>query len=172
MPFTTPKTWSVNEVVTAANMNTHLRDNMAWVATDMPHCRALRAAVQTLGTSGTAEVIAFSDADAFDVGAMHNPASNNSRITVPSGGGGVYFIGCQGTFAANSTGERRLQIRLNGTTNIFENRHQSVANALPMQVWGFYALVAGDFVEILATQVSGGSLDISNLAFWAAWYAT
>ena len=31
MPWTTPKTWATNEVVTAANMNTHLRDNMAFL---------------------------------------------------------------------------------------------------------------------------------------------
>ena len=31
MPWTAPKTWSVAEVVTAANMNTHLRDNLNYI---------------------------------------------------------------------------------------------------------------------------------------------
>lgn len=171
MPFTTPKVWSVNEVVTAANMNTHLKDNMSWVATDKPRCRALRAGVQSITGSGP-EFIGFSDADAFDVGAMHNPASNNTRLTVPSGGDGTYLIGGQGAFAANSTGERRLDLRINGSTTIAQSRGAAITNIMAIQIVTFYALAAGDFVELGAGQTSGGALDSLNWIFWATWIGT
>lgn len=171
MPFTTPATYLVNQVLTAANLNTYLRDNMAWVATDMPHCRALRSATQSITGSGP-EFIAFNDADAFDVGAMHNPASNNTRITVPSGGGGVYMIGGQLAYAANSTGERRLDLRINGVTTIAQNRGAAITNISVVQIVTLYALAAGDYVELGAGQTSGGALDALNGIFWAAWYST
>lgn len=31
MAWTSPKTWSISEVVTAAMLNTHLRDNLNWI---------------------------------------------------------------------------------------------------------------------------------------------
>lgn len=40
--------------------------------------------------SGTAEVIGFDATDVYDASGMHNPASNNTRVTVPYGG--VYLL--------------------------------------------------------------------------------
>jgi hypothetical protein len=48
MPWTTPKTWSVAEVVTAANMNAQLRDNLSLV----PHF-VVKAADETVTSSTT-----------------------------------------------------------------------------------------------------------------------
>lgn len=56
--FTTPKTWSVNELVTAAMFNTHMRDNQLaiWVGTtagDMEYyVNSVRKARIAIGTNG------------------------------------------------------------------------------------------------------------------------
>jgi hypothetical protein len=50
MPWTAPKTWSAGEVVTAANMNIHLRDNML---AGGPHLIARKTADETVASSTT-----------------------------------------------------------------------------------------------------------------------
>ncbi|MGH2374564.1 MAG: hypothetical protein ACRDIC_14005 [bacterium] len=45
MPWTNPKTWSVGELVTAANMNTHVRDNELALGRDV-------YGVRNVGTAG------------------------------------------------------------------------------------------------------------------------
>jgi len=48
MAWTAPKTWSVGEVVTAANMNIHLRDNLLAVG---PHLIARKPSDETVTSS-------------------------------------------------------------------------------------------------------------------------
>jgi len=172
LAWTTPKTWSTNETLTSANMNTHLRDNENWLANDKPRCRIAQSAVQNI-TTGTLTGIQFDGADIFDVGAMHNPASNNTRITIPSGGGGTYLIGVDmASWQDNNTGIRDLIIRVNGattvnwqrlTTNQNTNTYQSLSILLP--------LVATDYVEAMVNQNSGATLTMSGTTAWAIWQA-
>jgi hypothetical protein len=60
MAWTTPKTWSVNELVTAANMNAQLRDNLLYLKGEQDFLRSrpfgsqyytLSSAIQTTSTS-------------------------------------------------------------------------------------------------------------------------
>jgi len=104
---------------------------------------------------------------------MHNPASNNTRITIPSGGGGTYLIGVDmASWQDNNTGIRDLIIRVNGattvnwqrlTTNQNTNTYQSLSILLP--------LVATDYVEAMVNQNSGATLTMSGTTAWAIWQA-
>jgi hypothetical protein len=74
-------------------------------------------------TSGTAQSIGTSawtallfDTETFDVGAYHDTVTNNSRLTIPTGGSGYYSIGGEVQFAANGTGMRGIRIISNGAT--------------------------------------------------------
>ena len=178
MAWTTPKTWSVSEVLTAANMNTYLRDNTDWIGTSHPHCRVYNSANISITTSGTAQAVTF-DSERYDVANMHSTSSNTSRITVPTGGGGVYIVGGALSWTANATGVRQTRLQTNGTTIylIAESATTTATSAMPLPVATAIAMVAGDYVELIALQTSGGALNTlasSNYApeFWAHWQST
>lgn len=105
MPWTAPKTWSVGDVLTAADLNTYVRDNAKWLGTDKPRCRARNSANIAHTTSGNYQALTFGS-ERVDVGAMHDTSTNTGRLTVPTGGGGFYAIGGTIEFASNSTGRR------------------------------------------------------------------
>lgn len=178
MPWTAPKTYSVGDVLTAADLNTYQRDNVKWLGTDKPRCRVRNTANISHTSSGNYQALTF-NSERVDVGSMHDTSSNTSRLTVPSGGGGFYAIGGMIEFAADATGRRGIQIRLNGTTVIAreESNNVGASNATVMQISTVYQLADGDYVELMGLQASGGSLNMlatGNYSpeFYAHWLAT
>ena len=87
----------------------------------------------------------------IDVGAMHDTSSNTSRLTVPLGREGSTPSAASIEFAANSTGRRGIQIRLNGTTVTPARRPTTSAarNDHPCTIYTEYQLAAGDYVELM-----------------------
>ena len=177
MAFTTPKTWSVADVLTAADLNAYVRDNTKWLGTDKPRCRVRNSANISHTSSGNYQALTF-NTERVDVGPMHDTGSNTGRLTVPTGGGGLYAIGGQIEFASNSTGRRGIQIRLNGTTVIAREETGNIgSNDHAVTVSTVYQLAAGDYVELMGLQASGGSLNMLatagyGLEFYAHWLAT
>lgn len=177
MAWTTPKTWSVGDVLTAADLNAYVRDNNKWLGTDKPHARVRNTADISHTSSGNYQALTF-DAERVDVGAMHDTSSNTGRLTVPAGGGGLYAIGGQIEFASNSTGRRGIQIRLNGTTVIAREETGNLgANPHTCTVATVYQLAAGDYVELMGLQASGGNLNMLASSayspeFYAHWLTT
>jgi hypothetical protein len=106
--------------------------------------------------------ISFDGTDIIDTNGFHDPSTNNSRMTIPTGYGGKYLIQSNLQFAANVTGGREVYIRKNGSTDlqVIQSVVSSNTGSINMSISGTYALVAGDYVEIRAYQSSGGSLDI------------
>lgn len=76
---------------------------------------------------------------------------------------GVYLIGGQVVFAGNATNRRLGFIRVNGTTNIvggggdFNNNGSFACSAPAVPVPWFFN--AGDYVELMGNQNSGGALN-------------
>lgn len=177
MAWTTPKTWSVGDVLTAADLNAYTRDNTKWLGTDKPHARVRNTANISHSSSGSYQALTF-DAERVDVGAMHDTSTNTGRLTVPTGGGGFYAVGGQIEFASNSTGRRGIQIRRNGSTVIAREESGNIgANDHAVTVSTVYQLAAGDYVELMGLQASGGSLNMLatgayGLEFYAHWLAT
>lgn len=144
-----------------------VRDDIVWLGGDSasgngkPMCRVYNSAALSIATA-TATVITF-NSERYDVGGCHSTSSNTGRLTVPSGGGGVYHIGGSVSFAANATGIRNVSIRLNGTTVIdgLDAHAASAAGPLTLSVNTEYKLAAADYVELLVTQTSGGLLNVS-----------
>lgn len=124
--------------------------------------RVYHSTTQSITTSGTAQALVF-DTEAYDTDAYHSTVSNTSRLTAPVTG--KYHIEGVINYASNATGNRRAQVRLNGTTTIASGTDTVSANS------GFttfahvacdYSLAAGDYVELMATQNSGGALDANG----------
>jgi hypothetical protein len=111
-------------------------------------------------TTATSTVITL-NSERFDTDSFHSTASNTSRLTVPTGMGGIYQITAQARFASNSTGIRLILVRLNGTTTIAQQSMTAISgNETDMVLSTVYNLAAGDYVELLAYQNSGGNLDL------------
>lgn len=157
-----------------------VRDDVVWLGGDSasgngkPMCRVYYLSDTSVATA-TFTALSFLS-ERYDVGGCHSTASNQSRLTVPSGGGGVYQIGGNATFDANATGIRELRIRLNGTTYIAASSATTVSasGGQSMNVSCDYKLTAADYVELVAYQTSGGLLDVlasSNISpeFWWSW---
>lgn len=177
MAYTTPTTRSTGNVLSAANVNTDYVDNLKWLAHESsggaPMARVYNSTNFSVATA-TLTAVTF-DSERYDIGSCHSTSSNTSRLTVPSGAGGVYAIGGCVQFAANATGTRSLSIRLNGTTTIGVNSVVSLsANAFAIPVLCEYRLSAADYVELCIYQTSGGNLNAeaaSNYSpeFWFRW---
>lgn len=129
-------------------------------------CKVYNSANQSL-TSGAPTFITL-DSEVFDVGGLHDTATNNHRITIPTGGDkGVTTFTLQGRFAANGTGTRGISIQDKLGATIAEALHApagaSGLTTLQVQV-SVNAPAVGDWFAAVAFQDSGGAL---NLIFGA-----
>lgn len=103
------------------------------------------------------------DSERWDEAGYHSTVTNTERLTVPTGYAGWYSIAFNVRYANNTTGVRDAAIRLNGSTFIAYNR-QNASGGLSTTVVGIatvYYLAAGDYVEAICQQTSGGNLDIT-----------
>jgi hypothetical protein len=105
------------------------------------------------------------DTETEDASGFHDNSTDNARLTVPSGMDGVYQITCGVLFASNGTGFRRAEIRFNGGSIIGGSRHMAVttgSTATVVTATTIYRLAAGQYVDCLAQQSSGGSLNVET----------
>lgn len=107
----------------------------------------------------TVTALAFNQ-ERYDNGGFHSTVSNNTRLTAPVDG--LYEIKGHIAFAAAANGRRGVTIRLNATTNLAsQNDNLDAANqACQLSVAREYRLAAGDYVELMAYQNSGGPVNV------------
>jgi hypothetical protein len=129
-----------------------------------PAVRVTHNASQT-ATTAVALVLAFNteryDQAAGAVSTMHDTVTNNSRLTAIYAG--IYLISIHLTWAANATGSRLVQLRVNGATTIAEVRGPAVAggvSATSQSLTTVYSMAVNDYVEVLGLQDSGGNLTV------------
>jgi hypothetical protein len=100
------------------------------------------------------------NSEVFDTDTFHDTASNNSRITIPSGKNGKYLIVAKWHFQGNASGSDRLGgIKKNGT-NI--GTYRGINGNASSVGWGasvILDLVATDYIELEVYQDSGGNLN-------------
>lgn len=145
MAYTTDATWVAGELVDAADMNAYLRDNMKWLSTDKPMYRGYNDADLTM-TAATFTPLQMNQ-ERFDNAGMHDTVTNNTRVTVPSGGAGKYLFG--GHVEGNGAGDNLEAMRLivNGSVSFAERGNETATgNNRGASVSGFYALVVADYV--------------------------
>jgi hypothetical protein len=94
---------------------------------------------------------------------MHDPASNNTRFTVPTGGDGLYLLTTVIAFSTTAITTRTLiWFRKNGTTRLtpYIGTNASAGGSVWQHGSTITNLVAGDYIEVMAWQDSGGALNI------------
>lgn len=170
MAYTTPRTWVAGEVVTAALLNTHLRDDVSFLA-NPPACRVYsNAAAQVINPSLTP----LFNQERYDTDNMHSTAALTSRITFNTSG--LYLVGGCVRIQTGGGGARDLGITLNGTTVIGYNLVATNATGGPTIITTAtaYKFAVADYIELNIVQNAGGPLNnevVPNQApeFWANW---
>lgn len=142
------------------------RDNLEFLI-DPPACSVFHSDDLT-AVADTTNTVLPADSENFDNDGMHDPVTNNSRITIQTAG--RYLFSANVTFEASSSGYRRLTFLVNGTTG---NRAIQIAASPTLETrvtaTRAFALAAGDFVEVEVAQSSGGSLNCGLREFAATW---
>lgn len=105
----------------------------------------------------------------FDTGGLHDPTTNNSRITFPSAG--IWIIGSTICWEANGTGARYTSLRLNGASDVaIVDQAASSGGVTRQNVMTLLNVAPTDYIEVLGWQSSGGNLNAlaAVSSFWAA----
>jgi hypothetical protein len=133
-------TFSPGDILTAATMNdvgTNL-DNQRIP----PMCRVKQTSGQVVYDAANA-TLAF-NAEDFDTDAMHDNATNNSRITINTAG--VYLVIASVRYTTGVSDDTRISILKNGGNVGIDERGPANTRS-GMQVMGYYDLAAADYLE-------------------------
>lgn len=124
-----------------------------------PKCQAYASANTSIANdSGT---VVDLDSERYDNDTMHSAVTNTSRITFNTAG--LYVVTFVASFAANAAGDRSAFIRKNGSEFLAMNQKKAVNSAtvetgLGVSVQAMFD--AGEFVEAMVQQDSGGALNL------------
>ena len=164
MAWTPPSTWFASAILTAAQLNQQLRDNMKWLGDITLRDRAARypSAAQTL-TTGSDTVLTFDTANGTQVGITYSAGTFTIATT------GLYLVTASVNYVANATGYRGLYIKKNGT-GIRQMRTGAVASVTTaLSASSVVSCAATDTITINAQQTSGGNLDtVGTSAMWTS----
>lgn len=129
-------------------------------ADGQPRCGLQNSSTVSLSDS-TWTALAL-DTEQWDVGAMHSTSVNTSRVTIPTGQGGLYAFMGQCGFAANATGVRKLAIARNGTRIWSTVIPATASDNVVLHINAQYPATAADYFELHAYQSSGGALNAGS----------
>lgn len=117
--------------------------------------------------NGTQTAVQF-NAENYDTDSLHDNATNNTRLTIPTTG--LWLLQGSIDFAANTTGFRGVNFYLNGTTFLAGTILDPGDPVSRLQASTMEELTAGDYIELLALQDTGGALDV-NFGRQKTWFA-
>lgn len=159
MPYVTPRTWVAGDVLTAAQLNVDVRDNVSFLG-NPPACRVFHNA--SISIPNAVETVLPFNSERFDTDAMHDNATNNTRITFTSAG--LYLVTLHFEFVSNGVGYRYGALRLGGTVNIaFESKNsESVLSGAGFSIATAYKFTAAQYVTAHVYQNSGAALSVSS----------
>lgn len=130
------------------------------LAADNPCCSVSLSSAQAL-TTGVAAALVLDAADTYDTDAMHDPASNNTRVIAKTAG--AFLFAGDAIFAGSAVGIALLVYKLNGTTQLAAQVDvlNSVSCAPALCLVQSYKLAVNDYIELLGYQTSGGNLNVT-----------
>jgi len=116
------------------------------------------------------------NSERFDATGMHRTDIDTSRITAAAPG--IYLVTGNATWLNNTTGAREINIRKNGATIVARAVQPAdlTINTTDQSLTTLVQLAAGDYVEFVVRQNSGGALTVTaapefSPEFSAAWVA-
>jgi hypothetical protein len=171
------RTWVAGEIVTAAYMNTNIRDAGNFLVA-VPIAVLRQTVAQSIPNSAFTALLL--DTEDIDRDGGHSTVTNTSRYTSQTQG--WYTSQISTNFAANTVGQRTLVFRPNGgAATTYKNKVQgtavgSVGSGSFVSSAHFF-LNVGDYIEALCWQNSGGALltyitDEGNPSMNVRWVST
>ncbi len=127
-----------------------------------PACLVYHSTTQSVANT-TWTSLTF-DSETEDTDAFHSTGTNPTRLTIPSGLGGLYLLVASFNFASNATGMRLARFLKNGTTQVpaVDYRPAISGDGTFLTISTLTRLAAGDYVELQGYQSSGGSLNVTG----------
>lgn len=149
------------KVRTSAGASTSLEEAGGAGGTDIS-VRAISSADTSL-TTGTWTNLAMAGADRFDTDTMHDPVTNNSRITFNTAG--KYIVTAHAAFLTNATGVRKIGIALNAAATYIAMTSTPALGAgeTELSIATVYSFIVGDFINLQGYQTSGGALSVRGV---------
>lgn len=149
-------TWVTGQVVTAAQLNTNLRDAVNFLI-NKPTCQCRQTVGQSIPNS-TAQAVTF-DTEDIDNDNMHSTVTNTERLTAVTAG--RYELGGGVSYPANGTGTRESDWFVNST--VVNGGGASIPGSAAAALYVASRSISvflnvGDFVTLGAFQNSGGAL--------------
>lgn len=152
------RTWVAGEILTAANMNSNVRDAGNFFLS-VPVFEGRQTVAQSLGNNATTAITL--DTEDIDTDNGHSTATNTSRYTAATSG--RYQLSGGISFTANATGVRTVALLLNGTvingSDVFALGTATDDMRLPARTLTAFMNGTTDFVEIGGFQNSGAGLN-------------
>lgn len=127
----------------------------AW--SDAPHCILTRSSAQTI-SNATETAVTF-DIETTDTDGFHSAGAFSNRITIPTGLGGYYLVQAVVEWAALAGNSRELYLRKNGGKDLGHTR-QGQNTVVACSIQGVLYLSAGDYIDLMVYQTSGGNTTI------------
>jgi hypothetical protein len=125
-------------------------------------CRLTKSADQAIG-SNALTAITF-NVETFDTDGFHDNATNNTRITIPTGKSGKYSVIARFSWDTTTTTYKYWRIRKN-QTNILTFGVADGTALEYVQIADILDLTAGDYIEFECYQNSGGNVTLYSNAF-------
>ena len=123
-------------------------------------CLVYKSTATTLANA-TNVTLAY-DTEVFDTDAFHSTSSNLGRITIPTGLDGKYLFYAFSAYQNNASGSRNTSF-YNGT-DYFADSYMIGSTSIRSTIYisQVFNLVAGNYLEVVNYQTSGGNLDING----------
>lgn len=164
MAWSTPRVWTVGELLTASNMNTYVSDELTALdaASRTKPSFIVRQTVAQAFLNSTTTVVTF-DVEDEDTHSGHSLVSNTSRYTIPIAG--VWFFSGSIAYATNAAGTRGVKFLKNAAG--VGGRHYMMAapnGGSDVSTSRHLRAAVNDFIEVAGIQTSGGTLNTSVVA--------
>jgi hypothetical protein len=169
MAYATPPNFTTGAIVTESQLDA-LSDDIAFLA-NPPKCRVYNSVA--ISIPNAVETALTFNSEVHDTDTMHSTSVNTGRVTITTSG--TFEIGFHVGFAAGGGGTTRYAyVRRNGGAGALAYHRTSGSTGIA--VFGqttAYPLTAGDYLEVVVYQDSGGALNVDTAAIaptlWATW---
>lgn len=151
MAWTAPATWSINDVVTADDMN-NIEDNLDYLKQYIENSVEVRR-TSALSFSSGSYANMYWETENYDNGDLSSSALN---LTAPVSG--LYYVEASIQFASHATGLRYIQLIKNGS--VVAHNHVPSIGITNVFVSRFVNLAVNDTMAVQARQDSGGALNV------------
>lgn len=163
-PF--PRTWGASEAVTAAKLNTDIRDALSFYYN--PPRAKMRLSASFAVNSAIASPVPW-DTEVYDTDGGHSTSVNNTRY-VSKTDGWYYVSTClhmSPSATASETGTREVVLYKNSTEGLKQNRQDAYllnrfSDTFVLRTAGHVRLAINEYLEVMVYQDSGAVIFVSN----------